>query len=229
MRVRLFRINHGACPYLPNRTWVTNAFQVDRLPKSLYESMIAEGWRRSGTSFYRNHCPGCDLCIPIRVPTDRFRPSKSQRRTLRRNADVSVRIGPLEGAEEAYELYYLYNTTRHGEHDTASPAGFERFLLHSPIDTRMMRYYVGERLVGIGWVDVLSDGLSSVYFVFDPEESSRSLGTYSAMQEIETARRMGKNWLYLGFYVPGSPKMSYKARFRPYQLLEDGRWMEYAE
>ncbi|MFO8064280.1 MAG: arginyltransferase [Spirochaetia bacterium] len=229
MRVQLFRIYHGDCPYLPDRTWVTHTFQVDTLPGALYERMMGEGWRRSGTAFYQNHCPGCNLCIPIRVPTDRFRPSKSQRRILRRNADVEVRMGPIDSVDEAFELYYRYNVERHGEHDTASESGFRAFLCSSPIDTRMMRYYVKDRLIGIGWVDVVPDGLSSIYFVFEPEESSRSLGSFSAMKEIETAREMGKSWLYLGFYVPGSQKMNYKRRFRPFQLLEDRQWVEYEE
>jgi len=229
MRVQLFRINHGDCPYLPDRTWITHTFQVGSLSESLYEQMIGQGWRRSGTAFYQNHCPGCNLCIPIRVPTDRFRPSKSQRRVLRRNSDVEVHRGPLDGEEEAYELYRRYNTTRHGEDETAGRSGFRSFLFDSPIDTRMMRYSVDGRLIGIGWVDVMPDGLSSVYFVFDPAESARSLGTFSAMKEIEAAAELGKSWLYLGFYVPGCRKMSYKRRFRPFELLEDGAWVPYEE
>jgi arginine-tRNA-protein transferase len=229
MRVQLFRINHGDCPYLPDRTWVTHTFQAGNLSESLYESMISQGWRRSGTAFYQNHCPGCNLCIPIRVPTDRFQLSKSQRRVIKRNSDVEVRMSPLEDEAEAYELYRLYNTTRHGKDETASRSGFRSFLFDSPIETRMMRYTVGERLIGIGWVDVLPNGLSSVYFVFDPAESARSLGQFSAMKEIETAASMGKSWLYLGFYVPGCDKMSYKRRFRPFQLLENGHWVDYEE
>lgn len=138
-------------------------------------------------------------------------------------------MGPIDSVDEAFELYYRYNVERHGEHDTASESGFRAFLCSSPIDTRMMRYYVKDRLIGIGWVDVVPDGLSSIYFVFEPEESSRSLGSFSAMKEIETAREMGKSWLYLGFYVPGSQKMNYKRRFRPFQLLEDRQWVEYEE
>jgi arginine-tRNA-protein transferase len=229
MRVQLFRINHGDCPYLSDRTWVTHTFQVQDLPEALYESMMTHGWRRSGTAFYQNHCPGCDFCIPIRVPTERFTPSKSQRRVLRKNADIRVRMDEAAFDEEAYALYWRYNTQRHGKEETASRHGFRRFLCDSPIDTRMMRYYLGDRLVGIGWVDVVPNGLSSVYYVFDPAESSRSLGTFSAMKEIETAAAMGKSWLYLGFYVPGCSKMSYKRRFRPFELAEEGRWVEYPE
>lgn len=229
MRVQLFRINHGDCPYLPDRTWITHTFQADALSETLYERMMEQGWRRSGTAFYQNHCPGCNLCIPIRVPTDRFRPSKSQRRVLRKNEDITFRMNPAAYDDEAYELYRRYNTTRHGEDETASRSGFKRFLCDSPIDTRMMRYYAADRLVGIGWVDVVPDGLSSVYFVFDPEESHRSLGTFSAMKEIETARSMGKGWVYLGFYVPGCHKMSYKRRFRPFQLADTGHWVEHGE
>jgi arginine-tRNA-protein transferase len=123
-------------------------------------------------------------------------------------------------------LYRRYVQERHDRNDPVEPEQFRRFLVDSPVDGVTMRYEVSGRLVGVGWVDVLEDGLSSVYFAFDPDESPRSLGTFSIMEEIRYARTLGKHWLYLGFYVPGSPKMAYKGAFRPREFAVDGAWTE---
>lgn len=224
MRVQLYELNHGECPYLPDRTWVTHSFRADWLPAGVYDRLIDGAWRRSGRSFYRNHCPGCSLCIPIRVSPERFKPSKSQRRTIRRNRDVEVRWESLDYDEEVYGLYARYSRERH--QSDASKKQYLGFLGTTPIETGLMTYYVADRLVGVGWIDVLDHGLSSVYFAFDPGESERSLGTYSVIREIEEVRALGKQWLYLGFYVPESRKMSYKASYRPHQLLIDETWVE---
>lgn len=224
MQLSLYAADHGACPYLPDRRWVTQSFQLSTMPASAYEALLGGGWRRSGDVFYRNQCPGCRCCIPIRVPLAGFAPSRSQRRTVRRNADVAVQP---DGPADDPEVFHLYGRYVRARHDPGDPAGFdefERFLLRSPVESRLMRYTIDGRLVGAGWVDVLPDGLSSVYFVFDPAEGRRSLGTFSIMKEIEHARDLGKQWLYLGFYVPGSSKMAYKGAFHPREFAVDEMW-----
>ncbi|MBU8913253.1 MAG: arginyltransferase [Spirochaetales bacterium] len=236
MQPQLYEVEHGNCPYLSERTWVTHSFQLESIPESVYEAMLADGWRRSGTSVYQNHCPGCGCCTPARVPVNQFRPSKSQRRTLRRNADVTVEVVAPAADAESFGLYQRYVRSRHtpAAHGTSAdapdaseaitPEQFDKFLVTSPVHTRAMRYHAENRLVGIGWIDVLPNGLSSVYFAFDPDENCRSLGTYSIMKEIELARDLGKEWLYLGFYVPNSPKMAYKGAFRPREFAVNGAW-----
>ncbi|TVR58495.1 MAG: arginyltransferase [Spirochaetaceae bacterium] len=229
MRVNVFEINHGDCPYLPDRAWVTDTFQVPRIDGRLYENLLSHGWRRSGNTFYRNVCPGCTACLPIRIPTHRFVASKSQRRVIRRNTDVACTRRRTEFTDEAYDLYRAYCDARHGPHDIIGPKQFATFLVESPVRAEMMEYRVAGRLVGVGWIDLLADGISSVYFVFDPAESGRSLGTFSALTEISLARDLGLQWVYLGFFVDGSRKMEYKARFRPHQLLVSDRWIERTE
>jgi len=229
MQLQLYEIEHGNCPYLPARTWVTHSFQLESIPESAYEAMLADGWRRSGTSLYQNHCPGCRCCTPARVPVNHFRPSKSQRRALRRNTDVTMEVATPAMDAESLGLYQRYVRARHapaslGTPNDVTPEQFEKFLVTSPVHTRAMRYLVEDRLVGIGWIDLLPNGLSSVYFAFEPAESRRSLGTYSIMKEIDLARDLGKEWLYLGFFVPGSPKMAYKGAFRPCEFAVDGTW-----
>lgn len=228
MRVPVFQADHGPCPYLEERTWVTYSFSSPSVEPSLYELLLEQGWRRSGQSYYQNHCPNCRLCIPIRVPVDRFSPSKSQRRVLRINSDVQVEAEQTGMDPEVFELYSRYVQARHSPGNVPSAEEYMSFLGSSPGETLLMKYRAGRRLVGAGWVDVLPNGLSSVYFAFEPDEQRRSLGTFSVMREIELAREQGRDWLYLGFYVPGSKKMEYKARFRPHQLAGNGTWVDEA-
>lgn len=225
MKVTVYETDNGPCPYLDNRRWVTHTFAVPHVPDRTYEEMINAGWRRSGTFFYQNHCPGCRACQPIRVPVAEFTPSKSQRRVLRRNEDVTVSAEPNRFDREVFELYRRYQEERHGRDETSGESGFRRFLCDSAVNTIQMHYRVGDRLVGVGWIDELSESLSSVYFVFDPTEERRSLGTYSVLEEIHRAQDLGLTWHQLGFYVRDSRKMSYKANFRPHDLLIDGRWV----
>lgn len=225
MKVTVYETDNGPCPYLDDRRWVTHTFALPSLPAETYEQMIGDGWRRSGTFFYQNHCPGCNECRPIRVPVKEFAPSKSQRKALRRNEDVRVSVTGNEFSEEVFDLYKRYQEARHGRDETSGKGGFRRFLCDSAVPTVQMHYRLDERLIGVGWVDELGNALSSVYFVFDPLEEQRSLGTYSIIQEIERARELGMRWHHLGFYVKDSRKMSYKASFYPQELLLEGKWV----
>lgn len=231
MRVPVYEAHHGACPYLPGRTWVTYNFSTDAIDESAYEQLLGRGWRRSGRTYYQNHCPGCRLCIPIRVSAERFAPSRSQRRVDRRNRDVEVTLisaASLSGDDalfaETHSLYARYTTEWHGAQEVPNADEYASFLADSPLDSIVMLYRIGGTLVGTGWLDVLPTGLSSVYFAFDPDYRERSLGTFSLLREIRHARETGKPWLYLGFYVPGSRSMDYKAKFHPHQLLIRGSW-----
>jgi len=127
---------------------------------------------------------------------------------------------------DVYELYLRYVEYKHGRTEK-DEEDFRNFLCLSPIDTRIMMYYAGSRLAGVGWVDFLPRSLSSVYFAFDPDFASRSLGTFSVLEEIELCLKTGREWHYLGFQVQGSPKMEYKARFRPHEKLMDGRFIAF--
>ncbi|TVQ37936.1 MAG: arginyltransferase [Spirochaetaceae bacterium] len=219
-------IHQDRCPYLPNRRWLASAFAAGRIPAAAYESLINAGWRRSGSLFYRNSCPGCSLCIPIRTHVQQFRPSRSQRRVRRTNSDLLVTVHEPEPDTDLFALWVDYQRRRHGDDlpEDEAWSAFARFLCYSPVPSLVMRYRLQGRLVGAGWIDLLPNGVSSVYFVFDPCHASRSLGVYSALREIEFAAQLDKRWLYLGFFVPGCSAMSYKARYHPYDLLIDGQW-----
>jgi arginyl-tRNA--protein-N-Asp/Glu arginylyltransferase len=221
----LFVSEPHACPYLPDRM-AQEVFTIrGRLSGSMHRRLMDERFRRAGMILYRPACPSCRECVPIRVPVARFVASRSQRRVQRRNRDVTVRVGPLCADDEHWDLYRRYQTFQHDGKMLGSREEFEHLFGDSPTSTLEMRYRVGERLVGVGQVDVCKDALSSVYFYFDPAEARRSLGVFSGLCEIEECRRRGRAFWYVGFYVAGSPKMEYKARFRPCEMLQaDGTW-----
>ncbi len=215
-------LSQGPCPYFKPRESVAYAFSALKMPARSYEALISEGFRRNGMFFYKNVCPGCRECIPIRVDVRRFAPSKSQRRVMRKNADVTLVRHPTVFDPEGFRLYRKY--CRHRHQTDEREQDYIRFLIESPVPTEMMRFYAGRRLMGIGWVDVLPRSLSSVYFAFDPDFSDRSPGVFSLLGEIDLCRELGKIWLQLGFWIRGNPKMSYKNRFRPHHMLIDGKW-----
>jgi arginyl-tRNA--protein-N-Asp/Glu arginylyltransferase len=222
--------DYGLCPYLEGRHWRVQEFSARAFPPEIYESLLVEGWRRSGEVFYRDACPGCRRCVPIRLDATTFFPSPSQRRVARANADIETRIVDAEFSEERFALYREYCRVRHGSDglsDAQARAAYSAFLLDGPLGgAKIVEYRDGfGELLATGYVDVLAGGLSSVYFAFDPAAGKRSLGTWSVIRELELARELGKRYYYLGFWVPGSPKMDYKASFRPFEYAWEGSWL----
>lgn len=214
------------CPYRPGLTardevWVS--FALD--PRS-YGLLLGLGFRRAGNVLYRPRCRDCQACIPLRVPVATFRPSRSQRRALRRNRDLKVRAGPPEISEEKHALYQRYLNAQHpGTGPSAAFEDLETFLYASPTDTLEIEYRRPEgRLLAVSILDLGPTFASSVYHFFDPEEGRRSLGTFSVVQEIALCRSLGLAHYHLGFWIEGCPTMDYKATFGPHEILESGAW-----
>jgi arginyl-tRNA--protein-N-Asp/Glu arginylyltransferase len=230
MQIAVRETEYGACPYLEDRRWRVYEFQARSFDPALYEGLLREGWRRSGKTFYKAICPGCEYCVPLRLDVGSFRPSRSQRRILKANADVESSLCASEFSEERFELYRKYVHSKHGVEESPEPiarASYVSFLLGGPLGSAMIVDYrsrLDGRLLANGYVDLLPEGLSSVYFAFAPEESRRSLGTLSVMRELTIAGELGKRYYYLGFWVPGSPKMDYKANFRPFEYARGSSW-----
>ena len=213
------------CAYLPGRV-AKDVFAIDPgVDSAAYQQMMDAGYRRSGRVFYRPTCDGCRECVPIRVPVAEFAASKSQRRVQRRNEDVRVEIARPRATDRKWEIFAAYQAAAHDGKMCDERADFERYLYDSPIDTLEFTYWVGRRLAGVGIVDACPGCLSSVYFYYDPVEAKRSLGVFSALREIEECRARRLPYWYIGFYVRGCAAMSYKAGYRPYELLgEGGEW-----
>ncbi len=214
-----------ACPYLPGRVAQEEYLLTMEVPAAFYQRLLVHRFRRSGNFFYRPVCRGCRACQPIRVPVSEFVPSRSQRRVLRRNADVRIELGPPRADDEHVALYQRYQQAVHGHDQHAGAGDYVGFLVDSPLDTFEVRLRLGRRLIGVSVVDPCGDGLSSVYFYYDPDEAGRSLGVFSGLVELDVCRRRGVPYWYLGFHIAGCAKMEYKARFRPFELLgPGGRW-----
>ncbi len=220
-------LSQGPCPYLTSRKSLIYAFSVKKMPAAIYEAIINEGFRRNGFYFYQNFCPNCRACIPIRLDAQSFNPSKSQRRIMRKNEDVNIVRQPVSFDQEGFLLYRKYCSQRHASLETRED--YVRFLIDSPVPTEIMRYYAGNQLIGMGWVDILSNSLSSVYFAFDPDHSFRSLGVYSLLKEAELCKKLKKRWLHLGFWIEEHQKMSYKRNYKPCQILAEGLWLDLRE
>ena len=215
------------CPYLPDRVSRNITILARQLPAGLYHAFMDLNFRRMGRLFYRPDCEGCTECRMLRVPVVRFRPSRSQRRCLSRNADLEIEVGEPRVDEERERLYADYLAARHDGQMDGSPRELREFLYVSSIDTVEMVYRLRERIVAVGIADVEPLAMSAVYCYFAPGLESRSLGVFNVLSLVDHCRRLGLPHLYLGYYVAGSPRMSYKARFRPCeQLGSDGRWVE---
>lgn len=223
----LFRGEPHPCAYLPDRLAAEAILPAIVRTGGAYQRLMDLGFRRTGVVFYRPACPACEECRPIRVPVERFRPSRSQRRVLRRNRDVQIDLCPPRPEDEQWALFQRYQAAQHDGAMLGTREQFERFLCDSPLPTIEFDYRIEGRLVGVGIVDVCPASLSSVYMYFDPDCSRRSLGVFSALCEIEECRRRGLPYWYLGYWVRGSRKMDYKRRFRPHELLgPDGVWRD---
>jgi leucyl-tRNA---protein transferase len=224
--VRLAVTPEHPCSYFPDRLARTRAFWAPSIPGELYHGFMDAGFRRSGRVIYQPICGGCRDCIPIRVPVATFLPDKTQRRCWRKNQDLVVSIDPPEPTEEKHALYEKYRRHWHAAVEDGDWQGFKSFLYDSPVETMEVCYRdAAGNLVGVGICDVCAESLSSVYFYFDPDQAKRNLGTFSAMWEIDWARRKSIPHYYLGYWVKGCGAMEYKANFRPFELLgTDGVW-----
>ncbi len=230
-RLQFYLTAPYACSYLDGREARSQvATPGNIIDTSLFTELARLGFRRSGLYVYRPRCDGCHACTPARVPVDRFRARRSQRRCLARNRDIEVAAKPLRYDEAHYRLYRRYQSARHpgGGMDRDDREQYRAFLLTSRIDSLLLEFRLTGEVVMVSLIDRLLDGLSAVYTFYDPDMGRRSLGVLNVLTQIEMAQRMGLDNVYLGYWIPDSPKMSYKADYRPLEILLDGQWRQLA-
>lgn len=226
--VRLFQTLPHACGYYADRMAQNlvidpGAPQLDEI----YELGLQRGYRRAGGHVYVPHCQQCRACVACRIPVDSFRMDRSQRRCAKRNADLEARIRPAEYSDECFELYRRYLQWRHpdGGMDDAQTEDFARFLYTSWSPTRFVEFREQGRLLAVAVTDFCNAGLSSVYTFYEPEALARALGTFAILEQVRLAREHGLEYVYLGYWIAGHPKMDYKIRFRPIEVLRAGEWV----
>lgn len=213
------------CPYLPGRDSRLVAVRPQRLSAEVYGAFLDLNFRRLGDLVYRPECHGCRECRQLRVDVPRFTPTRSQRRCLARNADVTARPGRPEPTAEKEDVYRRYLAARHDGQMSGSREEFLSFVHETAGFTEEVVFRAGGRLLGAGVYDATPRALSAVYFYFDPGLEARSPGVLNVLWLVEECRRRGLPWLYLGYHVRGSPKMQYKAGYRPHEVLgDDGEW-----
>jgi arginine-tRNA-protein transferase len=224
------------CPYLPDRQ-ERKVFThlIGGRAVALNDQLTLSGFRRSQTIAYRPACEHCRACVSVRVKVDEFRVSRNLRRVLDHNRQlVGTVVGP-EPTTEQYSLFRRYLDSRHGDGGMADMSALDYAMMieDSHVDSRIVEYRETSEategadkppLVAACLTDLLADGLSLVYSFFAPALSQRSLGTFMILDHIERARRLGLPHVYLGYWVEGSQKMAYKARFLPQERLGMNGW-----
>ncbi|RVV99776.1 arginyltransferase [Mesobaculum littorinae] len=223
------------CPYLEGRMErkLFTALQGDTA-EPLNDALSKQGFRRSQNVLYRPSCAECAACLSARIRVADFKPSKTQRRILKRNAALRRQANAPWATEDQYALFRHYLDQRHADGGMADMDIFEfaAMIEETPIRSRVVEYMRPDEdggapdLAAVCLTDVLDDGLSMVYSFYDPDAQADSLGTHIILDHIEIAREAGLPYVYLGYWVPGSPKMGYKARFNSVEVYVHGAWQD---
>ena len=231
MKARLqFIDGPSPCMYLPDRDAKLEYELVAGISAEEYERRMESGWRKFGRILFHPVCDGCSECRPIRVPVDRFVPDRSQRRALKRNEDLEVRIARPTVDRERLALWNRYHAAQSERKgwpfEPASAWHYSFTYVKNPIPSLELAAFDKDELVAIALLDVTPNALSGIYHYHDPSRADRSLGKVAMLRSIELARELGKRYFYFGYYVAGCPSMSYKAGFRPCEILgAGGNWM----
>jgi len=226
--IKLFRTAAHPCSYKEDETAATVFVDPELSITQHLNSRLTElGYRRSGTHLYRPDCENCRACISCRLPVTQFKRSKRFQRIWNRNTDVRVEECSDLNGDEPYFLYQEYIAKRHSDGDMypATPKQFDAFICSNFGGCQYYCFYIEEKLIAVGVSDVLDAGLSAVYTFFDPALAKRSLGNFMILWQIERARSLGLNYLYLGYWIKNCAKMEYKSTFRPLEMLLEGKWV----
>ena len=219
------------CNYLEERQ--ANSLFADPLfprDKALYSALVENGFRRSGEHIYKPYCQQCSECIPVRIPVTDFNYSRNQKRTWKKNQDLSIQRLDAEFKQEHFELYQKYLVSRHkdGGMDNPSEENYKHFLWTPWSETALIEFRLDNTLIAIAVIDQLKHAYSAVYTFFDPEFSNRSLGRFAVLYLIEETKKQGFPWLYLGYWIASCNKMSYKIEYQPMECFIGEEWKTFS-
>ena len=217
------------CNYLDDKESVSLFVDPQyKISNTLYSHLSEMGFRRSGQHVYRPHCPDCRACLPMRVPVETFKANRSQRRILKANAHLSMKIQRASFIDDHYRLYRKYMSWRHpgGGMDSDDPEAYHNLFASDWSDTWMYCFTDKDKTVAVAITDHLDNALSAVYTFYDPELVQQSPGTYAVLQQIQQASENDLPYVYLGYWVEACEKMAYKARFNPHEIFTGTHWQE---
>jgi arginyl-tRNA--protein-N-Asp/Glu arginylyltransferase len=215
------------CSYLADQSARSQvAVPSDLIDSEIYSQLVEQGFRRSGQFVYRPWCDHCQACVPVRLPVQRFKPNRTQRRVLQRNQNLKVRLIELSFREEHFALYQRYQQSRHagGGMDQDNREQYESFLLKSNVASFLAEFIEDGVVRMVSLIDQLNDGISSVYTFFDPDLPTRSLGVYNVMWQVGLAKQLGLPYVYLGYWIKDCRKMAYKTQYQPIEGRVHGVW-----
>ncbi|MCU0703661.1 MAG: arginyltransferase [Fimbriiglobus sp.] len=223
------------CGYLPEQTWSLRYDLVRTLSATEYGERMNRGWRRFGHALFRPECPTCRRCLPLRIDVNRFTPGRTMKRVAKQNAgELTLHVGRPSVTDEKlalYDRFHSFQTDFKGwpgrESETADE--YTESFVDNPFENEEWCYSLGGKLVGVGYVDAVPDGLSMIYFYYDPDVREFSPGTWNVLCGIAEAQRRGLPWVYLGYFVDGCRSLEYKARFTPNEVYDwaTDRWMPF--
>ncbi|MCK4765616.1 MAG: arginyltransferase, partial [Candidatus Aminicenantes bacterium] len=219
------------CPYIEGRIAINENILIKEIDDPDLELLLSLGFRHFGEIFFRPMCGPCHSCVPIRIPVQRFSPSKSVRRLFNRGKNLSIKLEKPSPSPEAFNLYKQHKK-RFARNYPESYDVYVKSFFHPPQFkfNRMLAIRDGDRLVALSHLDVTADAMSAIYCYFDEAYSRFSPGKLAVYKEIEIAKEMGIRWLYLGYYVRENRHMAYKVDFRPNQLMVgNNKWIDYIE
>jgi arginine-tRNA-protein transferase len=227
--IKLYLTVPEPCPYLDDK--LSSSVVVDpdyEISNQKMGQLTRIGFRRSGNIIYRPHCKQCKACVSVRIPVQKFRPSRSQRRNIVLNHDLYLSREASIYREEQFQLYLKYQRARHPDSSMCNddPAKYRDFLISNFDNSAFYCLYHQDKLVSVAIVDHLDDGLSGVYTFFDPDYDQRGLGNHSILRMVEETRTLGLDYLYLGYWIENSCKMSYKTNFHPLEGYIGSNWVK---
>lgn len=208
----------GPCTYIPDRLCRVEYFFAYDLTGDDLEELLSRGWRKFGEYYFRPRCGDCRECVPLRVLVREFTMTKSQRRVAKKCKDITVRFRELEYRDEIFEIYRDHSLKRFNKESDENEF-FAAFYTRS-CPSIQSEYYIGNELIGVGFLDISRSGLSSVYYIYKSSVEEYRLGTFSVMREVEHAVSLGLHYYYLGYYIKENPHMEYKGHFHPHETYD---------